>query len=185
MKAIDGKFYMTDTFDGKNMLEILKLVSPLSIKNFSTWCDTLDHKDKKQSNLGEEDLSKNIGEKESYPQSTKTEEVEDMTLMIDGYKKDNFFIIQTFIAGTNIENILVSVSCNKVTIQGERKIDKNIDIDDCPIQELAWGKFSRTIPLLEEIEINLVEVTEHHGELKIKLPLINKERSRIVKVKTI
>jgi HSP20 family protein len=129
-------------------------------------------------------------ESDSYPQSrdaTNTESVEDEDLMlaIDGYRENNFIIIQAFVAGTSIEDISVTLTCKTVMITGERnKIEsEKISDENFSLQELCWGKFSRTIELPEEIDIEQAEVTEHHGLLSIRLPIINKNRSRSIKIK--
>jgi HSP20 family protein len=114
-----------------------------------------------------------------------------MMLMIDGYQNNNVIVIQTFVAGVDIENLLISVTCKTVTINGERRTRQDLaenvknNTEDYIEQELSWGTFSRTITLPSEIEINQVESNIDHGLLTIKLPIINKNRSKIIKIKTI
>ena len=51
-------------------------------------------------------------------------------------------------------------------------------------QELAWGRFSRIINLPFEVDIDRVETNFIHGLLSIQLFIIDKTRTKIVKVKS-
>lgn len=179
MRAGDGKSYLTDVADKDVLLEIIELVSPAYVDSFEQYFNNL-----------------KLLAKPSYPQPTEESE-EEMELLVDGYIKNNIITVEAFVAGIETENILVTLKCDSVTISGERKIGKNIQIpperpgsirsgrENYLTQELSWGKFSRTISLPQEVEINLAEANIFHGLLTIKLPLINKERSKILRVKNI
>ena len=169
MKASDGKFYLTDVADRETVLELVKLVSEEHILPFRQWFDSLE-----------------TSRKKSYPQVEGTEsEEEESTLLFDGYREGNIITIQTFVAGADIENLLISATCQIVTITGERKIEKRIYENNYDEQELYWGKFSRSIELPAEIEIDHVSVSEDHGLITIQLPVLNKNRSHPIKIKSI
>jgi len=182
MKSSDGKFYLTDVGDPEIILEILKITSPEYIFPFRQYYDNLNRKNSLNFDMTNQSLeiSTNIGE--SYPQ-------EEFILLIDGYREKNIFVIQTFVAGVNIAKLLISATTNTITIQGERKKNENTFsenfLDTYLYRELYWGKFSRTIELPEEIDINQIEAYEQNGLITIKLPLVNKNRSRLLKIKSI
>ena len=185
MPASDGKLYLTDVADEETMLQILKLVAEEYVLPFRLWFDNLERRNGDNfNNLHRTSYFEKIG-KESYPQQYESrEEKEELQLMIDGYREGDFFIVKAFVAGVDIENILISVTCKTITIKGERKILKNIYEENYNEQELYWGKFSRVITLPEEVEINQTLAQENHGLLIIKLPVINKNRSKLLKVGT-
>jgi len=169
MKSADGKYYFTDTADGEVLLRLVKAVSSEHLPIFQTWLDKLDDKSTKEK----------LGMDTSYPQ----QDIE-LEAKVDAYRENNFFIVQCFVAGVEEENILITTTSSTLIIRGQRKPTWTSDVQ-VGKGELSWGKFSRTIPLPEEVEINLVEAKMEHGLLTIKLPIIDKTRERIVKVKTI
>ncbi len=189
MLANDGKFYLTDTADQETILEILEIVSSNFIPVFEEFCENLDQKNSTFSKITRKISEFSSEENESYPQMENeiVEEIEDedMMLMIDGYVEKNFIIIQTFIAGVNTENLSVSTTCDTLTIKGERLVKKENKEENYSEQELNWGKFSRTIKLPQEVDIDEILASEEHGLLTIKLPTINKNRSKQIKVRTL
>ncbi|MFA6256699.1 MAG: Hsp20/alpha crystallin family protein [Candidatus Paceibacterota bacterium] len=182
MKAGDGKSYLTDVGDREVVEEILKLVSPKHIAPFRDWFDYLEQKHQDRPNISENPGPLSVDENTSYPQ-------EEFMLLVDGYRENDFFIIQAFTAGVEIENIFISATCKTLTIKGERKEKTNFHEGNSKEiyshSELSWGKFLRTIELPEEIEIDSIEAKENHGQIIIKLPILNKNRSKSVRIKSI
>ncbi len=174
MKSSDGKFYLTDAGDAKILLEILKLISPTHVLPFRLWFDEMEQKNEK---IGQDSLSATKANTESYPQ-------EKFNLLINGFMKNNLIIIQAFVAGVEIEDLIVSITTKNVIIKGERKMKENISLENYSMQELLWGKFSRVIELPVEIEIDQALVTEKNGLLTLELPIIDKNRSRLLKIKS-
>lgn len=181
MKAKDGKFYLTDVGDEETIFKIIELVSPKNTSPFRQYFNGLDlNRDEK---IREKESSNTFSSESfnnTYPQVAIDDE--EFMLLVDGYQKDNYIIIETFIAGVNIENLSISVTCNTAIIKGERKLENYKRNYLC--QELYWGKFSRTVELPQEVEINKAEVIEHNGLIIIKLPIINKNRAKAIKIKT-
>jgi HSP20 family molecular chaperone IbpA len=208
MMASDGKFYMTDVADAETMLKLIAQVSAESIPPFEQYFATFEQithsiSSPQGDSLGSFSDSKII-DKNSYPQfenlnAQNTKKEEELMLMIDGYRLHDVIFLKAFIAGVDVENLSISVTCNTVSIKGERpdrsrgssilinqnRDENNINGENYSEQELCWGKFSRTIELPNEIEINKVEVSEYKGMLTIKLPVINKNRTKIIKMRTI
>ena len=85
------------------------------------------------------------------------------------------------LAGVEIEDISIVATTKNILIKGERK-QKTVSLEHIT-EELSWGKFSRAINLPEEIDIDVIETNFSHGMLYIKLPIIDKTRTRIIKIK--
>ena len=113
------------------------------------------------------------------------EENEEAELAVDVYQTPSEIIIQTMVAGVKPEDLDISIARDIVTITGHREENRNIDESDYFIQELYWGKFSRTISLPKEVEPEEVDATEKHGLLTIRLKKVDKEKTNNVKVKSI
>ena len=186
MKASDGKFYLTDTGDEETILKIIKLISPEYVPSFRLWFDELE--------IG----GRNQGARELFPSNLppspsrlsyphiKGDEAEFM-LMIDGYYTNDSVIVQAFTAGVSVENISISATSKTLTISGLRSPSESLKLSlgEFLHQELYWGKFSRTIKLPHEVEIEKIEATEHHGLLTIKLPMKNLLYNKKVKIESI
>jgi HSP20 family molecular chaperone IbpA len=183
MKAADGKSYLTDTASTDTLLAIIKLVSPENLATFKLYFQHIEN-----------------SKKESYPQGSRAElttlqankniedEETENELLIDGYQTEDSIFIQTLVAGVSEENISVSVSSTNLIIKGSReeknKTEKKFE-NEYLLEELLWGKFSRSIPLPADIEVASVTATLSHGLLTIKMKKIDKEVVRKVEVKTI
>ena len=70
-----------------------------------------------------------------------------------------------------------------VTIKGRRDPLQQIPSAQYLTRELYWGGFSRTLVLPQEIEPELVEASQKHGLLMLKLPKIDKARVQNIRVK--
>ncbi len=167
MISSDGKSYLTDVADGDTILDIIKIVSPSEVTSFRLWFEEI------ESNLN---LDKKISTDES-------EDVAELT--IDAYQTDDLIIIESMVAGVLIDNLSISVNYNEVTIRGKRMLPEKIPDENYSLKELYWGDFSRNIPLPEEVDIDGAEATISHGLLEIKLPKINKLRTRKIKIKSL
>jgi HSP20 family molecular chaperone IbpA len=178
MKSSDGKFYLTDAGEAETILKILKLISSEYVLPFREWFDYLEQKNFPVLDTGKITPLSDKTENLSYPQK-------DYVLPINGYREKNLFIIQAFTAGVETDKLLILATCKEITIKGEYETKEKILVRDYHKQELPYGKFSRSIILPEEIDIDQVEVLEFHGLITIKLPIINKNRSRLLKIKSI
>lgn len=113
------------------------------------------------------------------------EENEEAELAVDVYQTDTEIVIQTFVAGVKPEDLELSIARDLVTISGLREEHRSIDEENYFVQELYWGKFSRTLSLPQEVEPEEVEATEKHGLLTIRLQKVDKDKTNNVKVKSL
>ena len=128
-------------------------------------------------NKSEEEL---VGEEKDIK-----EEEQDAELTLDVYQTSSEIIVQTMIAGVHPDNLSINITRDSLSIRGKREENQSINKEDYFIQELYWGKFSRSISLPEEINLEEAEAIEKHGLLIIKLPKIDKNREQKLKVKSI
>ncbi|MCX6757789.1 MAG: Hsp20/alpha crystallin family protein [Candidatus Nomurabacteria bacterium] len=113
------------------------------------------------------------------------EEAEEAELTVDVFQTPGDIIIQTMVAGVRPEDLELTIARDMVTIRGKREESRTIDEDNYFTKELYWGTFSRTISLPAEVDCEEAEATEKHGLLTIKLPKIDKEKKKNVKVKSV
>lgn|SRR3989338_2585337 len=124
---------------------------------------------------------KNVAKKDS---GWIAEDNEDGQLTVDVYQTANEIIIKAMVAGVKPEDLDLSITRDMVTVKGAREESREISEGDYFTKELYWGRFSRTILLPQEIDVDGAEATEKHGLLIIKLPKLDKSRQAKVKVKS-
>lgn len=111
------------------------------------------------------------------------EEASEGELAVDVYQTDKEIVVQAMVAGVAPDTLNVSVTREMVTIKGRRDPLQQIPIAQYFTRELYWGGFSRTLVLPQEIEPELVEASQKHGLLMLKLPKIDKARVQNIRVK--
>jgi len=106
-------------------------------------------------------------------------------LAIDVHQDESEVIVRSFIAGVKPEHLDIVITREMVTIKGRRERPEDVSSKDYFIQELYWGAFARTVMLPQEIDADGAEAVERHGLLTIRLPKLDKHKSKSVRVKSI
>jgi len=70
-----------------------------------------------------------------------------------------------------------------VTIRGKREKDEEVAQQNFYYQECYWGAFSRSVILPLDVAAEKSEATMKNGILTIRLPKIEKEQTKKIKVK--
>jgi len=104
-------------------------------------------------------------------------------LVIDVYQTDDYYYVQSPIAGITKEDLDISVEEDTLVIKGSRpKPERELDITKHNYQECYWGDFLRTVSLSEDIDPSRVKATLKNGILTIELPKIEREGKHEVSV---
>lgn len=104
-------------------------------------------------------------------------------LMVDVYETENDIVIESAIAGALPDNIDISATSDSVSIRGIRTREKNDSNENYIYQECYWGKFARSIILPQEVDPENASVTFKNGVLAIKLPKVNRKKSKKLRVR--
>ncbi|MFH0890487.1 MAG: Hsp20/alpha crystallin family protein [Candidatus Liptonbacteria bacterium] len=104
-------------------------------------------------------------------------------LTIDVYQTPEDIIIESAIAGVKPEDIDIDVTSDSVSIRGARRREHKIRDEDYFYQECYWGRFSRSVILPQEIDPENASVSFKNGVLTVKLPKLNRRKSRKLKIK--
>lgn len=113
------------------------------------------------------------------------EEAQEGQLSIDVYQTDSDLIIQSTVAGVKSEDLDISITNDMVTIRGKRTRSEDIPAEKYFYQECYWGPFSRSIILPTDVASDKVEATIQNGILTVRLPKIEKEQTKKIKVKNV
>ena len=103
-------------------------------------------------------------------------------LTIDLYQTADEIVLESPIAGVKPEDLDIAITSESVTIKGKREKDKRIKDEDYFYQECYWGRFARSIILPQEVDAEKSEAAIKNGVLIIKLPKLNRQRSKKIKV---
>lgn len=104
-------------------------------------------------------------------------------LAIDVYQTPSDIIVESAIAGVNVDDLDIEISPESVIIKGRREKSSKIEGRDYLFQECYWGRFSRSVILPQEINPDHATAALKNGILRIVLPKINKQKTKKVKVK--
>ena len=105
-------------------------------------------------------------------------------LTIDVYQTPNEVVIKSTIAGVKPEDIDISMTNDMITIKGKRKKDGEVKEEDYYYQECYWGPFSRSVILPVDVEVDSAEASMKNGILTIKLPKIEKVKTKKISIKS-
>ena len=138
-------------------------------------------------------MKKNISEKKekkvSFQRKSENNEKEDWLdesegqLTIDVYQTPNEIVIKSTIAGVKPEDIDISMTNDMITIKGNRKKDDEAKEEDYYYQECYWGPFSRSVILPVDVEVDSAEAGMKNGILTIRLPKIEKVKTKKISIK--
>ncbi len=108
----------------------------------------------------------------------------DGQLTIDMYQMPDEIILESPIAGVKAEDLDIAITSESVTIKGSRQKERRVKDEDYFYQECYWGRFSRSIILPQEVDAEKAEAFVKNGVLTIKLPKLNRQRSKKLKVQS-
>ena len=120
--------------------------------------------------------------KKSSPDLSELLEEGEGQLSIDVYQTPEEIVVESTIAGVNPDNLDIDITSESVTIKGKREREKKISDEDYFYQECYWGKFSRSIILPQEVDPEAAVASLKNGVLTVRLPKLNRQRSKKIKV---
>ncbi|MBU1292104.1 Hsp20/alpha crystallin family protein [Patescibacteria group bacterium] len=143
--------------------------------------EQLDEKAKKITMPKEFTESENINEeKKSEEWLTESEG----QLTIDVYQTPTEIVIKSTIAGVSPDAIDISMTNDMITIKGNRKKDEEAKEEDYYYQECYWGPFSRSVILPVDVEVDNADAGMKNGILTIRLPKIEKIKTKKIEIKS-
>ena len=104
-------------------------------------------------------------------------------LTVDVYQNEDEIIIQSTVAGVTPEDLSIDITSESVSIKGKRKRNEEIKEENFFYQECYWGRFSRSIILPQEIDPDKADAELKDGVLTLRLPKINRDKAKRVKIK--
>ncbi len=91
-------------------------------------------------------------------------------LTVDIFQTGTEIVIQSTIAGSDPNDIDISITKDMVTIKGSREAHETVEASNYYHQEIYWGSFSRSIILPVDINPDKSKASMKNGVLTIRLP---------------
>jgi len=101
---------------------------------------------------------------------------------VDVYEDEQNLILKLEVPGVNEEDLNVSVENDTLTIQGERKFEKEEKEENFHRIERRYGSFTRTFKLPNTVDTDKVEAGYEKGILKISLAKRAEAKPKQIKV---
>jgi HSP20 family protein len=105
-------------------------------------------------------------------------------LTVDVYQTPTEIVVESAIAGVRSEDIDIQVTQDSIAIRGSRERNKEVKDGDYLYQECYWGRFARSIILPQEVDPDGASVTFKNGILTVRLPKVDKKKTKRLKVKS-
>ena len=94
---------------------------------------------------------------------------------VDVFEKNGQFMVRADLPGLKKEEVKVEVTEAGLTLEGERKLEKEEKREGFYRAERAYGSFFRMIPLPEGVNVEKSTATFKDGVLEVALPVIAKK----------
>ena len=109
----------------------------------------------------------------SFSEATASEEpreIMDFVPAVNTREASDAYYIEVDLPGVKKEDVDVSVDKNVLTISGKREVSNEIKEDDYYRVESAYGKFSRSFTLPENVDVEKIKASNENGVLEIVIP---------------
>lgn len=105
-----------------------------------------------------------------------------VTPRVDVSETDEAFIVSAELPGLDENDVEVELANQRLTIKGEKKIDREEKGKDYHRIERASGSFQRSIDVPYEASIDKVDATFKKGVLTISIPKPKQEKVKVKKI---
>ena len=101
---------------------------------------------------------------------------------VDTTETKNEFLISAELPGMDDKDIDVTLDAGTLTIEGDKKIEKEDKQKEYYSMERSYGSFQRSFQVPESIEQNKIDASFAKGVLTIKLPKFPEAKKEIKKI---
>lgn len=113
---------------------------------------------------------------------------EEGQLSVDVFQTADEIVVVAPVAGVKIDDLALAVNRTDdndevLTIRGKRNLQFKVENSDYVTQECFWGNFSRSIILPEAVDASKVAASFKNGVLTVRIPKVEKIRTRMVKIR--
>lgn len=111
-----------------------------------------------------------FGERVFEPEERSLWSAETWAPSVESHIENGNLKVKADLPGIDPKDVSISVLGNQLKIEGERKQEAKKEEKDYFYQELAYGKFARTLPLPQGVNADQVKAHYKDGVLEITMP---------------
>jgi|SRR3989344_1316941 len=104
-------------------------------------------------------------------------------LPVDVHQTSSEIVVRAFVAGVRPDELGISISRDRVEIEGSRMERESVSGPDYFTRELFWGSFTRTIMLPQEVDVEASSASAKDGLLTIVMPKLDKAKQTKLRVR--
>lgn len=104
------------------------------------------------------------------------------TPLADVFETKDAVMIRAEVPGVTEKDIAIQLDNNILTVQGERKLEKETDDKEYRRIERAYGKFVRSFTLTPNVETKDITAVFDNGVLEIKIPKKEEAKPKSIKL---
>jgi len=101
---------------------------------------------------------------------------------VDVYEEENEVVVKAELPGISKEDLDVNITDHTVTISGEKKKEEKIERKDYYRHERAYGSFSRSVTVPEDVEIDKSKARFKDGVLEVRIPRSEEAKKKRKKI---
>ena len=91
---------------------------------------------------------------------------------LEVFERDNKFFVRVDLPGLKKEDVKIELTHDELTIEGERKLDKEEKEEGFYRSERIYGQFLRRIAIPEHVKAEAAVATFKEGVLEIEMPTL-------------
>jgi HSP20 family protein len=101
---------------------------------------------------------------------------------VDIYEKENEIVLKAEVPGIDENDIEIKIEDNTITLNGERKFEKETKEENYHRIERSYGSFYRSFTLPQNINQDKIKAESENGILKITMPKKAELKPKKVKI---
>jgi len=101
---------------------------------------------------------------------------------VDIYESGDKIVLKAELPGVEIEDVAVEVEDNVITLKGERKLNKDMKMENYHRMERFYGTFQRVFSLPNVVDKNDITANFSDGVLDITIPKVVEKSPKSVKI---
>jgi len=102
---------------------------------------------------------------------------------VDITERDDAYVVEAELPGLTKDDVKITMENNILTIQGEKKLEKEEKKGSFHRSERAYGSFTRSFTLPSTVKSDQVEAEYKNGILRITLPKVEEAKPKAIEVK--
>ena len=106
----------------------------------------------------------------------------DMSPSVDIFEEGNELVLKAELPGIKKEDLNVTITENRITIDGEKKQEEKIEKKDYHWVERSYGSFSRSFRLPDNVNGEEAKATFKEGILEIRAPRTEEAKQKKINV---